>query len=159
VGPGGVRAALARAIGDPTLELALWLPERGTWVDEDGTEVSLPDGRDRAVTYVGDALAALVHHPVFLDQPALLEAVGAAARFALENERLQAELRSQLAELRDSRARIVRAGDAERRRLERDLDDGAQQRLLGVGMAISSSARPGTATRTRPRCSTRRKPR
>src|SRR5439155_17687233 len=91
---------------------------------------------DRAVTYIGENLAAIVHHPVFLDQPALLEAAGSAARFALENERLQAELRSQLAELRDSRSRIVRAGDAERRRLERDLHDGAQQRLLGIGMAL-----------------------
>jgi signal transduction histidine kinase len=136
-GPGRVRPALARAIGDPTLELALWLPEREAWVDEQGSDVALPLGRpDRAVTYVGNDLAAIVHDPVFLDQPALLEAVGSAARFALENERLQAELRAQLAELRESRARIVRAGDEERRRLERDLHDGAQQRLLGIGMAL-----------------------
>jgi signal transduction histidine kinase len=66
----------------------------------------------------------------------MLEAAGSAARFALENERLHAELRSQLEELRESRARIVRAGDDERRRLERDLHDGAQQRLLGIGMAL-----------------------
>jgi signal transduction histidine kinase len=135
-GPGELRPALARAIGDPSLELALRLPERGVWVDEEGREVMLPQGPDRAVTYIGGDLAALVHHPVFLDQPALLEAVGSAARFALENERLQAELRAQLAELRESRARIVRAGDEERRRLERDLHDGAQQRLLGIGMAL-----------------------
>jgi signal transduction histidine kinase len=62
--------------------------------------------------------------------------VGAAARFALENERLQAQLRAQLAELRESRARVVRVADDERRRLERDLHDGAQQRLLGLGMAL-----------------------
>jgi len=144
-GPGGVRPALARAIGDPSLELALWLPERGVWADESGVEMSLPEGRDRAVTYIGDDLAALVHDPVFLHQPALLEAVGSAARFALENERLQAELRAQLAELRESRARIVRAGDEERRRLERDLHDGAQQRLLGIGMALQllQTARDG----------------
>ena len=77
-----------------------------------------------------------MHDPVFLDQPALIEAAGSAARFALENERLQAQLRAQLAELRDSRARVVRAADEERRRLERDLHDGAQQRLLGLGMAL-----------------------
>ena len=135
-GPGGVRGALARAIGDPTLELALWLPDRGIWVDEQGREVELPTGRDRAVTFVGDHLAAIVHDPVFYDQPAMLEAAGSAARFALENERLQAELRTQLAELRESRARIVRAADDERRRVERDLHDGAQQRLLGIGMAL-----------------------
>ena len=135
-GPGGARQALSRAIGDPTLELALWLPERRCWVDEAGREVVLPEGRDRAVTLVGRDLAAIVHDPILLDQPAMLEAVGTAARFALENERLQAQLRSQLGELRESRARIVRAGDEERRRLERDLHDGAQQRLLGIGMAL-----------------------
>jgi signal transduction histidine kinase len=135
-GPGGVRQALARAIGDPSLQLALWLPERECWVDESGAEVELPDAGDRAVTLIGDRLAAIVHDPVFLDQPAMLEAAGSAARFALENERLQAELRAQLAELRESRTRIVRAGDEERRRLERDLHDGAQQRLLAVGMAL-----------------------
>jgi signal transduction histidine kinase len=135
-GPGGVRSALARAIGDPSLELALWIPGRRAWVDEEGREVSLPEGPDRAVTFIGEDLAAFVHHPVFLDQPAMLEAAGSAVRFALENERLQAALRSQLAELRESRARIVRAGDEERRRLERDLHDGAQQRLLGIGMAL-----------------------
>ena len=85
---------------------------------------------------VGDDLAAIIHDPVLLDQPALLEATGSAARLALENERLRAELRAQLLELRQSRARIVRAGDEERRRLERDLHDGAQQRLLGIGMAL-----------------------
>jgi signal transduction histidine kinase len=135
-GPGRVRDALARAVGDPTLELALWLPERGVWADEQGREVTLPASRDRAVTLVGAELAAIVHDPVFLDQPAMLEAAGSAARLALENERLQAALRSQLAELRESRVRIVRAGDEERRRLERDLHDGAQQRLLGIGMAL-----------------------
>jgi signal transduction histidine kinase len=135
-GPGEVRDALARAIGDPSLELALWLPGRKAWVDEAGRDVEFPTGPDRAVTFVGTDLAAIVHDPVFLDQPAMLEAAGSAARFALENERLQAELQVQLAELRESRARIVRAGDEERRRLERDLHDGAQQRLLAVGMAL-----------------------
>jgi signal transduction histidine kinase len=138
--PGGVRDALAKSIGDPTLALALWVPQKNRWVDEQGREVELPTGHDREVTLVGDKLAAIIHDPVLLDQPALLEAAGSAARFALENERLQAELRGQLAELRDSRARIVRAGDEERRRLERDLHDGAQQRLLGLGMALQQLA-------------------
>lgn len=135
-GPGGVRSALASAIGDPTLELALRLPGREVWVDEGGNTIDLPTGGERAVTMVADGTAAMIHDPVVLDQPALLEAAGSAARFALENERLQAELRAQLAELRASRSRIVRAADEERRRLERDLHDGAQQRLLGVGMAL-----------------------
>jgi signal transduction histidine kinase len=140
--PGSVRDALARALGDPSLELGLWLPERRAFVDADGGELSLPapgSGSGRAVTILGpeDApIAALVHDPALLEQPGLLEAAGAAARFALENERLQAELRHRLDEVRSSRARIVQAGDDERRRLERDLHDGAQQRLLGLGLAL-----------------------
>jgi len=85
---------------------------------------------------IGPDLAAIVHDPDLADQGALLEAAGSAARLALENERLHAELRAQLGELRASRARIVRAGDDQRRRLERDLHDGAQQRLLGLGLAL-----------------------
>ena len=134
--PGQVRAALARTLGDPSLVLGLWLPDRNMWADEDGRELDLPTDDSRAVTYVGDRLAVLVHDRDLLDQPRLLESVGAAARLALENERLQAQLRAQLAELRDSRARIVKAGDRERRRLERDLHDGAQQRLLALGMGL-----------------------
>jgi len=136
VEPGGVRDALARTLGDPTLELALWLPDRGTWVDERGREIAVTETPTRAVTLIGHELAAIVHDPDLADQQALLEAAGSAARLALENERLHAELRAQLDELRASRARIVRAGDDERRRLERDLHDGAQQRLLGVGLAL-----------------------
>jgi signal transduction histidine kinase len=138
--PGSVRDALARTLGDPTLELALWLPERSVYVDATGHPVELPAaGSARAVTVLGpngSPVAALVHDPMLLERRALLEAAGAAARLALENERLQAELRAQLAELRASRARIVHAGDEERRRLERDLHDGAQQRLLALGLAL-----------------------
>jgi signal transduction histidine kinase len=138
--PGRVREALARTLGDPSLELALWLPERACYVDPGGRAIDLPTPTpDRAVTILGPAdapVAALIHDPVLRERKALLEAAGAAARLALENERLHAELRAQLAELRASRARIVAAGDAERRRLERDLHDGAQQRLLGLGLAL-----------------------
>ena len=138
--PGSVRDALARALGDPSLELALWLPERAAYVDGEGRPLELPrSGSGRAVTMLGPAaapVAALIHDPALLERPTLLAAAGAAARLALENERLQAELRLQLAEVRASRARIVDAGDAERRRLERDLHDGAQQRLLSLGLAL-----------------------
>jgi signal transduction histidine kinase len=137
--PGTVRGALARALGDPFLELALWLPERAAYVDGEGRPIELPSGPDRAVTVLGPAatpVAALVHDPALLERPGLLRSAGAAARLALENERLQAELRLQLAEVRGSRARIVAAGDEERRRLERDLHDGAQQRLLSLGLAL-----------------------
>ena len=131
--PGQVRGALARAVGDPSLELALWLPDRRRFVSEDGEPIT--PAADRAVTFVGRN-AAVVHDPALSGQRPLLEAAGAAARLALENARLNAELRAQLAELRESRARIVAAGDAERRRLERDLHDGAQQRLLALGLAL-----------------------
>ena len=138
--PGAVRNALARALGDPSLELALWLPVGAGYVDSDGKSFELPaDGSGRAVTVLGPEeapVAALVHDPALLERSALLAAAGAAARLALENERLQAELRAQLAEVRASRARIVAAGDEERRRLERDLHDGAQQRLLSLGLAL-----------------------
>jgi signal transduction histidine kinase len=138
--PGSVRDALARTLGDPSLELALWLPARDTYVDANGQPLELANAdSERAMTILGPPeapVAALLHDPVLLERRALLEAAGAAARLALENERLHAELRAQLAELRASRARIVSAGDEERRRLERDLHDGAQQRLLSLGLAL-----------------------
>src|SRR5262249_55218839 len=137
VEPGRVRETLARTLGDPSLQLGLWLPERRVWVDEEGRELELPDHDNRrAVTFVGEHLAVMMHHPDLLAQPRLLEAAGSAGRLALENERPQAELRDQLHELQASRARIVRTADDERRRLERDLHDGAQQRLLGLGMGL-----------------------
>jgi len=139
-GPREIRSALARAVGDPSLELALWLPDRRQFVDESGTAVSIePKKAGRAVTLIGpqeEPLAALIHDVNLAGQRPLLEAAGSAARLALENARLQAELRAQLSELQASRARIVAAGDTERRRLERDLHDGAQQRLLALGLAL-----------------------
>ncbi|HKD31981.1 MAG TPA: histidine kinase [Gaiellaceae bacterium] len=138
--PGHVQEALARTLGDPSLELALWLPDQASYVDSRGAKVELPAaGPHRAVTVLGSSdspVAALLHDPALLERPGLLEAAAAAARLALENERLQAELRAQLSELRASRARIVQAGDDERRRLERNLHDGAQQRLLSLGLAL-----------------------
>jgi signal transduction histidine kinase len=137
---GEVGPALARTLGDPSLTLALWLPDRQMFVDERGAVVSLPEGvPGRAVTVIGpetEPLAAIVHDERLLGQRRLLEAAGSAAKLALENTRLQAELRSQLAELKASRSRIVSAADAERRRVERDLHDGAQQRLLALGLAL-----------------------
>ncbi len=137
--PDEVRDAIARALGDPSLELGFWLPADERYVDPRGNPLDLTAREGRAVTELehdGKRVAALVHDPALLDEPELLEAVGAAASLALENARLQAELSAQLAEVRASRARIVEAGDAERRRLERDLHDGAQQRLLGIRLAL-----------------------
>ena len=138
--PGEVGGALARTLGDPSLELVLWLPDRGMFVDESGRPFdpsSVPEGRVlTSIGSSGEPLAALIHDERLLGQGSLLEAAGSAARLALENARLQAELRAQLAELRASRARIVETADAERRRIERDLHDGAQQRLLALGLAL-----------------------
>jgi signal transduction histidine kinase len=138
--PGRLRSALARALHDPGLALAYWLPQQHRFVDLEGRPIELPrDGDSRVATIVereGRPVAALVHDGSLRDDPDLVEAVSAAAGLALENERLHAELRAHLDELRASRVRIVDAADAERRRLERDLHDGTQQRLVSVSMAL-----------------------
>jgi signal transduction histidine kinase len=129
-----LRDELARALADPTLEVGYWLPDRRVFVDSDGRALALPDPEDeRSSTLVeGEAgpVAALVHDPAVLDDPGLREAVSAATRLAAANARLTAEVRAQVAELQESRRRIVEAGDAERRRLERRLRGGAQERLV-----------------------------
>jgi signal transduction histidine kinase len=142
--PQGIGPALARALGDPTLEVLYWLPERGGYVDTSGRAAEVPKYADRAVTrlkHEGEPLAALVHDPSLLEEPKLVEAAGAAARLALENARLQAETRAQLEQVRDSRARIVNAADEERRRIERDIHDGAQQRLVALALQLRRAQR------------------
>jgi signal transduction histidine kinase len=143
--PQGIRDALARSLGDPALAVAFWLPERREFVDATGMRVELPsnDAR-RAVTrleHEGEPLAAFVHDASLLEEPALLEAAGAAARLALENARLHADLRAQLAMVQESRVRIVTTADEERRRIERDLHDGAQQRLVALALQLRSAQR------------------
>jgi signal transduction histidine kinase len=131
--PGSLQAALAKAVGDPELQIAYWLPAAQRHVDANGKPVAEPAARPgRAITaLVRDGRQiALVTHTAAL--PDLERELGAAVRLALENERLQAEVLAQLDQLRASRVRIVETGDAERRRLERDLHDGAQQRLLAL---------------------------
>jgi signal transduction histidine kinase len=134
--PGKLEQALAVAVGDPTLEVAYWLPASRRYVGTDGRPVETPASRDgRVVTPIvrdGQPVALVAHDPALLDGPALEKELGSAARLAVENERLQAEVHAQLEDLRTSRARIVDRGDAERRRLERNLHDGAQQRLLAL---------------------------
>jgi signal transduction histidine kinase len=137
-----MRERLARALGDPTLDVAYRLGD-GRYVDAGGRAIELPQRADRAVTAVavrGEEIAALVHDPALLDEPALVESVRATAALVLENERLAAEVRSQLAEVRASRGRIVAAADAERRRIERNLHDGAQQRLVTLSVALGLEA-------------------
>jgi signal transduction histidine kinase len=138
--PSDVQAALARALGDPALVLAYWLPDEQRYVSAEGGPVELPEDGGRGVRVVergGERVAALVYDEALEDEPELVDSVAATAAMALENARLQAEARTHLAELRASRARIVEAGDEERRRLERDLHDGAQQRFVTLSLALS----------------------
>jgi signal transduction histidine kinase len=141
-GAASLRERLARVLGDPTLDVAYRLDD-GRYVAADGRPLELPEAPDRAVTLVtvqGEEIAALVHDPALLDEPALVESVRATAGLVLENERLAAEVRAQLAEVRASRVRLVAATDAERRRLERNLHDGAQQRLVTLSIALGLAA-------------------
>ena len=137
---GQLRDALADALEDPSLELLFWLPERGRYVDARGRDYDLPeDDPARAVTKVerdGECVAAIVHDPTLPQMSGHVEAVGAAAALALDNERLDAALRAKIGELRASRERMLQIGLEERRRLERDLHDGAQQRLVSMALNI-----------------------
>ena len=136
-----LREPLARALRDPSVQVAYWLAPYDSWADADGAAVTLPTtNEDRAVTFIdldGAPVAALVHDPSLRDQPELLESVSAAAGFALENARLQVELKARLQELQGSRSRVIEAGQAERKRLERNLHDGAQQRLVALSLELT----------------------
>jgi signal transduction histidine kinase len=136
----GLRDALADALHDPGLTLAYWLPERGLYVNAEGQPVELPGpGEERTATVIeneGELVAAIVHDATLEDEPQLVRAVGAAATLTLENERLGAELRAKIEELRSSRQRLVDAEFQGRRQLERDLHDGAQQRLVSLALTL-----------------------
>jgi len=137
--PQDVRDAIARALRDPSLELAYWLPEFACYADIDGNQVELPADGDRAVTRIdreGARVAVLIHDAAVQDEPELLAAVTAATGIALENAQLEAELRARMQELRGSRARMLEAGLVERQRLERNLHDGAQQRLIALSLEL-----------------------
>lgn len=138
--PTGLGDLVGRALGDPSVQLLAWSHEREAYLDDRGRAVDPPD-RDptRAVTYIergGEPVAALTHDPALLEDPALMSAVAGAVRLTIDNERLTTELQAQLQEVEASRARIVEAGDEARRRIERDLHDGAQQRLVTVALAL-----------------------
>jgi signal transduction histidine kinase len=138
--PPELRDALAHTLRDPSLTLAYWLPDFKTYVNVDGRPVKLPDDGKRTATLIdrnGEHVAALVHDPALDDEHQLLDAVGAAAGMSLENARLQADLRARVEELRGSRARVIEAGQKERQLLERDLHDGAQQRLIALSLRLS----------------------
>jgi len=137
---GTVRDALAESLGDRTLGITYWLPERGVYVDEHGHPVELPDpdsGRSwTAVEHGGRRVAAIIHDAELEAGPELVQAAATGAALALENEQLKADLRARLQELRQSRRRIVHAGLEARRRIERDLHDGAQQQLVALSLDL-----------------------
>jgi signal transduction histidine kinase len=141
--PVGLEQAIARAVGDPSLQLAFWLPDRQQFVNGEGEQISIHERGERGITRLerdGTLLGVILHDPALQDEPGLATA-GAATRLALENARLQAEVRAQLAQVQQSRQRIVHAADAERRRLERDIHDGAQQRLVALALQLRIAER------------------
>ena len=134
---GGLQEMLGRILGDPALRVAYALEGRQKLVDANGKAMEVAEGLAQTpLTREGRTIALLLHRPGLLDDPAVAEEVAAATRLALDNERLHAEVLARIDDLRASRSRIVAAGEAERRRLERDLHDGAQQRLLGLSLAL-----------------------
>jgi signal transduction histidine kinase len=137
---GAVREALAASIGDHTLAIAYWLPDRAVFVDERGMPIELPapeSGRTwTAVEHEGTRVAAIIHDAELDARPELVRAAATGAVLALDNERLKADLRARVEELRASRTRIVEASLEARRRLERDLHDGAQQHLVALSLDL-----------------------
>jgi signal transduction histidine kinase len=133
-----LQQVLARAVGDQGLVVAYPVGDRH--VDAHGRPVAVPaPGGSVAVTSIerdGAAVALVLHDPAVLGEEDLAREIGAAARVAVDNERLQAQSQAQLGELRASRARVVETADATRRRLERDLHDGAQQRLVSLALML-----------------------
>jgi signal transduction histidine kinase len=145
--PGGLREVLAGMLGDGGLMLAYPVGEPLRNVDAGGQPASVEPGEGQAATPLardGKTVAILRHRAGLLDDPGLVGEVVAAARLGMENERLHAEVLAQLEDLRTAQARIVATGDAERRRLERDLHDGAQQRLVALSLALRLTRRPGS---------------
>jgi signal transduction histidine kinase len=135
-----VRDSLAAGLGDESLTIAYWLPEREIFVDDEGHEMQIAavaaSGRVwTPVEHDGKLIAAIIHRPDLANSD-IVQTAGTAAVLQLENERLRADLRARLDELRDSRARIVEVSDAERRRLERNLHDGAQQQLVALALQL-----------------------
>lgn len=141
-----LRTRLARTLGDPTLTVGYWVSDQNRYVDEDGRPLALPaDEHDRAVTLIDDAgspLAALIHDPAILSDPDLVLDIAAAARLAVTNARLQAEIRARAAQVDASRRRLVEAADEQRRQLEHELRDGAERRLTHVAELLAAAGPP-----------------
>ena len=140
LGPERLQPALAQALHDPSLEVAYWLPAQGWFADLEGRRIEPPTAdSERAVSVLGDPaspVAALVYDSSLVHEGQLVDTAAAAVHMALENARLQVQLRAQLEEVRQSRTRLVEAADIERQRVERDLHDGAQQQLVTLLLSM-----------------------
>jgi signal transduction histidine kinase len=139
-----VRDALRRALADPELDIVYPRVGAGGWIDALGVAKTTTAVSQRALTSIsrdGKPVAALIHDPALLDDPQRLQAATDAASLAIDNERLRAQLHAQLAEVQASRSRIADAGDRELRRVERNLHDGAQQRLVGLALVLRLASR------------------
>jgi signal transduction histidine kinase len=149
-GPDDLQAALRFALGDRTAELLVKDDDRSVWINATGAEVDVPDeGGQQMLTLLeraGDAFAAILHDRALQEDPTMLAATAALLRMALENQRLAAEVKAQLVQVRASRARLVAAAEGERRRIERDLHDGAQQRLIAVALALQEARTQAAAS-------------
>jgi signal transduction histidine kinase len=149
---GSLRDALARTLGDPSLELGFWLSDAGSYVDIDGRPLLLPHaGAPRSATRIdrdGQPLAVLVHDPAVLSDPGLVDAVASAAKLAAANIRLRADVQGRVSELADSRRRLIAAGDAERLRLERRLREGAQRRLAQLAGTLNDARQAAASSET-----------
>jgi signal transduction histidine kinase len=135
-GESSLRDALAEALGDRSLRLLYRRQGRDVWVDHDGRPAALPEAGVTLLERDGEPIGAIVHDPALDEEPELLQTAAGAAALALDNERLAAELHARVDELEESRRRGIVAGMAERRRLERDLHDGAQQRLVSLSLQL-----------------------
>jgi len=142
--PEDLRAGLAGAFQDPLLDIAYWQEDGEYWADAAGHEVAPPVATaERAVTEVSDGdrrVAAILHDPVLRDEPAFAETAAAYALMTLDNHRLSVQAGALLREVRESRARIQSSADDERRRIEHDLHDGAQQRLVALRIKLELAA-------------------
>jgi signal transduction histidine kinase len=140
--PRQLEISLRHALGDPSLELLRWDRDGSSWLDAEGRSVAQPVEGSRSVTTLerdGEPIAAVIHDRALGEDPGLVAAATAVLRLAIENEQLEADVRAQLAEVRASRARLVAAAEDERQRIERDLHDGAQQRLVGLALSLQEA--------------------
>jgi signal transduction histidine kinase len=139
-GLGHLEDSLRRTLRDRSLRVGLYDRSSGAYRSADGSPFELPEDASNLVATrlerAGAPLGLMVHDKALLENPDLMESTAAAVRMAVDNERLHQAVRDQLEEVRASRARIVEASDAERRRVERNLHDGAQQRLVSLAMSL-----------------------